>query len=112
MSEELKAIYLQPECCADDEFGRVWCEHDSPEPCQDGNHWTKYVIVPEGMALVKLVERGDQMPQTVKDWHHLADGYEQVMLEDKAAISALKKKVNNLEQKLKAREGMVQIGAI
>ncbi len=55
MSEELKAIYLQPECCSDEEFGRVWCEHDSPEPCPDGNHWTKYVIVPEGMVLVPVV---------------------------------------------------------
>ncbi len=52
MSEELKVIYLQPECCVDPEFGRVWCEHDSPEPCPDGKHWTKYAIIPEGFALV------------------------------------------------------------
>ncbi len=54
MSEELKVIYLQPKCCVDPEFGRVWCEHDSPEPCPDGNRWTRYVIVPEGMALVPV----------------------------------------------------------
>ncbi len=52
MSEELKVIYLQPKCCVDPEFGRVWCEHDSPEPCPDGNNWIKYAIIPEGFALV------------------------------------------------------------
>ncbi len=54
MSEELKVIYLQPKCCADPEFGRVWCEHDSPEPCPDGKSWTKYAIIPEGFALVPI----------------------------------------------------------
>ncbi len=54
MSEELKVIYLQPKCCVDPEFGRVWCEHDSPEPCPDGKNWTKYAIIPEGFALVPI----------------------------------------------------------
>ncbi len=54
MSEELKVIYLQPKCCVDPEFGRVWCEHDSPELCPDGKNWTKYAIIPEGFALVPI----------------------------------------------------------
>lgn len=37
-------IYLQPECCADPDIGRVWCEHDSPEDCEDGKPWAHYVI--------------------------------------------------------------------
>ncbi len=54
MNEELKVIYLQPKCCVDPEFGRVWCEHDSPEPCPDGKRWDKYTIIPEGFALVPI----------------------------------------------------------
>lgn len=36
-------IYLQPECCADEEIGRLWCEYDAPEDCADGVQWTEYV---------------------------------------------------------------------
>ena len=36
-------IYLQPECCADEYVGRLWCEHDAPVDCEDGVPWTKYV---------------------------------------------------------------------
>jgi hypothetical protein len=39
-----KVIYLQPECCADPEVGRLWCEDDAPEDCEDGKPWTKYVL--------------------------------------------------------------------
>ncbi len=70
MSEELKVIYLQPECCVDPEFGRVWCEHDSPEPCPDGKRWDKYTIIPEGFALVPIknimkVERSSDQSVTI-----------------------------------------------
>ena len=37
-------IYLQPECCADPEYGRLWCEDDEPEDCTDGVPWTEYVL--------------------------------------------------------------------
>lgn len=36
-------IYLQPECCADQSVGRIWCEHDAPENCDDGKPWVEYV---------------------------------------------------------------------
>ena len=39
-----KIIYLQPECCAGDE-GRIWCEDDEPEECEDGVKWSKYALV-------------------------------------------------------------------
>ena len=38
-----EAIYLQPECCADPDTGRLWCEDDAPVDCEDGKPWTKYV---------------------------------------------------------------------
>ncbi len=38
-----KEICLQPECCADSETGRLWCEDPDPEDCEDGKHWVKYV---------------------------------------------------------------------
>jgi len=36
-------IFLQPECCAVPGEGRLWCEHDAPEDCEDGVPWTRYV---------------------------------------------------------------------
>lgn len=38
-------IFLQPACCADREVGRLWCEDDSPEDCDAGNPWVRYVHV-------------------------------------------------------------------
>ena len=38
-----KEIYLQPECCADSETGRLWCVDDAPEKCEDGKPWTRYI---------------------------------------------------------------------
>ena len=40
-----KIIYLEPECCADEYLGRIWCEDDEPEECEDGVKWSKYVLV-------------------------------------------------------------------
>jgi len=42
-----KTIYLQPECCVDIHVGRLWCEHGSPEECEDGEPWTEYRLVGE-----------------------------------------------------------------
>lgn len=39
-----KEIYLQPECCADPDVGRLWCEDDEPQKCEEGVPWTKYVV--------------------------------------------------------------------
>lgn len=44
---ELKRIWLQPECCATPDVGRLWCEHDEPEPCPDGEPWVEYVRADE-----------------------------------------------------------------
>ncbi len=81
MSEELKVIYLQPKCCVDPEFGRVWCEHDSPEPCPDGKNWTKYTIIPEGFALVPIEPTGAMLKtgwgKTFSDW----DGAEEDLID-------------------------------
>ena len=52
---DLKRIYLQPECCADPDTGRMWCENPDPESCEDGNHWTEYVRADRVKALEELV---------------------------------------------------------
>jgi len=36
-------IWLQPECCADSDVGRLWCQDPDPEDCPDGVPWTKYI---------------------------------------------------------------------
>ena len=36
-------IYLQPECCADEYVGRLWCETPDLEDCEEGRNWTRYV---------------------------------------------------------------------
>jgi len=54
-----------------------------------------------------MTPRGEPMPQTIEEWKHLVDLDEKVMLRDKETISMLKMKVNNLEQKLKAKKPAV-----
>jgi hypothetical protein len=49
-----KEIFLQPECCASPDTGRMWCEHDAPVDCEDGAPWARYVLVPDGYALVPI----------------------------------------------------------
>ena len=36
-------IYLQPTCCVNEDVGRLWCEDDDTEYCEDGKRWTRYV---------------------------------------------------------------------
>lgn len=36
-------IYLQPECCADPDSGRLWCKDPDPDSCDNGNSWTPYI---------------------------------------------------------------------
>jgi hypothetical protein len=38
----------------------MWCEHDAPEDCEDGAPWARYVLVPDGYALMP-VEPTNQM---------------------------------------------------
>jgi hypothetical protein len=51
---EPKEIYLQPECCADPDVGRLWCEHDAPVDCDDGIPWTRYVLADQPDELPPL----------------------------------------------------------
>lgn len=41
--DDHEQIWLQPECCADETNGRVWCQDPDPEACDDGVPWTRYV---------------------------------------------------------------------
>jgi len=43
--------------------------------------------------------KGEPMPQTVEEWRYLYGLAEQGMIEDKATISKLKHKINQLEQR-------------
>ena len=66
-------IWLQPECCAGDPEGRVWCEHDAPEPCDDDVPWTEYVradLIPlekamNPLVLVTLVDCNNRMRRAI-----------------------------------------------
>jgi len=40
---DYERIYLQPECCASEYEGRLWCEDKDPVECDDGVEWTEYV---------------------------------------------------------------------
>lgn len=50
MSEH-KYIWLQPECCADPDEGRHWCQDPDPVECDDGKPWVKYILASEHEAL-------------------------------------------------------------
>jgi hypothetical protein len=58
-------IYLQPKCCAHEDIGRLWCEHDSPEDCEDGEPWTEYVRADLYAALQSRVEALEKAGQWV-----------------------------------------------
>ncbi len=51
--QEHKYIYLQPECCANEEIGRLWCEHPDPEDCENGSRWAKYILFEEHEKLTE-----------------------------------------------------------
>lgn len=38
-----EGIFLQPSCCASPDTGRLWCEHDAPEDCDERRPWTPYI---------------------------------------------------------------------
>jgi hypothetical protein len=48
---EHKYIWLQPECCADPDEGRHWCQDPDPAECDDGKPWTKYILASEHESL-------------------------------------------------------------
>lgn len=49
MSEH-KYIWLQPDCCADPDEGRHWCQDPDPVECEDGKAWIKYILASEAEA--------------------------------------------------------------
>jgi hypothetical protein len=61
---EFKKIYLQPECCVEDqEVGRMWCQ-DAINDCEEGNEWIEYTLASESKQRIaelekKLSEVGD-----------------------------------------------------
>jgi hypothetical protein len=69
--------------------------------------------VPDGYALIELksvlTPKGEPMPQTIDAWQYLASKYDDGMLEHKEEIAKLKSQVNNLRQKLKAKEGYAMV---
>jgi uncharacterized protein YjiS (DUF1127 family) len=48
-------IYLQPECCADPDTGRMWASQPDHE-CEHGVAWTEYVLAEEILRAVKWCE--------------------------------------------------------
>jgi hypothetical protein len=50
-------IFLQPECCADPDAGRLWCEDDAPVDCEDDVPWTRYVRADLYDALREAAQR-------------------------------------------------------
>jgi hypothetical protein len=41
---EFKQIFLQPECCVEDQdVGRMWCQ-DNINDCDEGNEWVEYLL--------------------------------------------------------------------
>jgi hypothetical protein len=62
--KEYKYIWLQPECCADPDEGRHWCQDPDPVDCDDGEPWTKYILVSEHESLERqLADAHSQLQQ-------------------------------------------------
>jgi hypothetical protein len=61
MMSEFKKIYLQPECCVEDQdVGRMWCQ-DAINDCEEGNAWTEYLLasdVKQRIAELEAIIRG------------------------------------------------------
>lgn len=65
-----KVIYLQPECCADPELGRLWSETPGPVDCEDGKPWVKYTMAdvePSSDAAFSILVSSSEQMQMVMD---------------------------------------------
>jgi hypothetical protein len=81
-------IYLQPRCCITESEGRLWCEHDAPENCEDGVDWTAYVRA-DLAALVR---------------HPFSSGLAAEVIASREKIEALEAENAALRAELAARE--------
>jgi hypothetical protein len=55
---EFKKIYLQPECCVEDqEVGRMWCQ-DAINDCEEGNKWIEYTLASESKQRIADLGKG------------------------------------------------------
>jgi hypothetical protein len=61
-------IYLQPECCAEPDAGRLWCEHDAPVDCEDGKPWTKYILADLANEKDRQLKELAEAYLTLKRW--------------------------------------------
>jgi hypothetical protein len=53
---EHKQIFLQPECCVEDEdVGRMWCQ-DNINDCEEGNEWIEYLLASDVNQRIDEIE--------------------------------------------------------
>jgi hypothetical protein len=61
---EFKKIYLQPECCVQDQdVGRMWCQ-DAINDCEEGNEWIEYLLASD--VNKRIAELELQLKQTLE----------------------------------------------
>ncbi len=76
---DYKRIYLQPECCADPDMGRLWCQDDGPEACPEGEEWTPYVLASEfdqkQADLDRALARVAELRNLCERLQHCAQGF-------------------------------------
>jgi hypothetical protein len=54
---DFKKIFLQPECCVEDQdVGRMWCQ-DNINDCDEGNEWIEYVLASESKQRIAELEK-------------------------------------------------------
>lgn len=71
MSEDHEVIYLEPECCADPDLGRTWCQ-DVPWDCVDGVHPTAYIRKDIHDAKVEQLKAA--IREAIEDTQNCIDG--------------------------------------
>jgi hypothetical protein len=53
---EFKQIFLQPECCVEDQdVGRMWCQ-DNINDCEEGNEWVEYLLASDVNQRIDEIE--------------------------------------------------------
>ena len=64
---DYERIYLQPECCADEYNGRMWCQDANPKECADGVSWAEYVRADLFEQLQSELEQKDRNIKNAND---------------------------------------------